>query len=119
MARPRTEIDENGYDRPSKSQVKREMHALLDLGKRLIELSDDRLKQLDLGEALMAAIKDAKRISPTAREGRRRQIHYVGKLMRNVEPEPILKQLDVWEKRLQGRHPCHAQAGSATRPVVA
>ena len=97
MARPRTEIDENGYDRPSKSQVKREMHALLDLGKRLIELSDDRLKQLDLGESLMAAIKDAKRISPTAREGRRRQIHYVGKLMRNVDPEPILKQLDVWE----------------------
>lgn len=97
MARPRTEIDENGYDRPSKSQVKREMHALLDLGKRLIELSDDRLKQLDLGEPLLAAIKDVKRISPTAREGRRRQIHYVGKLMRNVDPEPILKQLDVWE----------------------
>ncbi|GHC48435.1 UPF0307 protein [Alcaligenes pakistanensis] len=97
MSRPRTEIDENGYDRPSKSQVKREMHALLDLGKRLIEVSDDRLKQLNLDESLMAAIKAAKRISPTAREGRRRQIHYVGKLMRNVDPEPILKQLDVWE----------------------
>ncbi|HRL21510.1 ribosome biogenesis factor YjgA [Alcaligenes sp. SDU_A2] len=95
MSRPRTEIDENGYDRPSKSQVKREMHALLDLGKRLIELSDDRLKQLQLDERLLAAIKDAKRI--TAREGRRRQIHFVGKLMRQVDPEPILQQLDIWE----------------------
>lgn len=95
MSRPRTEIDENGYDRPSKSQVKREMHALLDLGKRLIELSDDRLKQLQLDERLLAAIKDAKRI--TAREGRRRQIHFVGKLMRMVDPEPILQQLDIWE----------------------
>ncbi|MGE8548686.1 ribosome biogenesis factor YjgA [Alcaligenes sp. WGS1538] len=95
MSRPRTEIDENGYDRPSKSQVKREMHALLDLGKRLIELSDDRLKQLQLDERLLIAIKEAKRI--TAREGRRRQIHFVGKLMRQVDPEPILQQLDVWE----------------------
>src|SRR5690606_8287973 len=44
------EFDENGYDRPSKSQIKRDMHALLDLGKQLIELSDDRLKQLPLAE---------------------------------------------------------------------
>ena len=36
--------DENGYDRPSKSQIKREMHALLDLGKQLIALSPERLK---------------------------------------------------------------------------
>ncbi len=71
------------------------MHALLDLGKRLIELSDDRLKQLQLDERLLIAIKEAKRI--TAREGRRRQIHFVGKLMRQVDPEPILQQLDVWE----------------------
>lgn len=95
MQRPRTEIDENGYDRPSKSQVKREMHALLDLGKQLIELSADRLKQLDLNDELLAAIKLAQKT--TAREGKRRQIHYVGKLMRQVDPEPIIAQLHTWE----------------------
>lgn len=95
MPRPRTEIDENGYDRPSKSQVKREMHALHDLGKKLIELAPDRLKQLALSDELLAAIKLAQKT--TAREGRRRQVHYVGKLMRLLDPEPIIKQLDVWE----------------------
>lgn len=94
MQRPRTEIDENGYDRPSKSHVKREMHALLDLGKRLIELSPERLKQLNLSDELREAIRLAQKT--TAREGKRRQIHYVGKLMRQVEPEPIIAQLDEW-----------------------
>ena len=51
--------DENGYDRPSKSQVKRDMHALLDLGKQLIELSPERLKQLPLAERLYEAIREA------------------------------------------------------------
>ena len=70
--------DENGYDRPSKSQVKREMHALLDLGKQLIALSPERLKQLPLAERLYEAIRMAQRT--TSREGLRRQTHFVGKL---------------------------------------
>ncbi|MRT32644.1 DUF615 domain-containing protein, partial [Xylella fastidiosa subsp. multiplex] len=66
------------YDRPSKSQIKREMHALLDLGKQLIALSPERLKQLPLAERLYEAIRTAQRT--TGREGLRRQVHYVGKL---------------------------------------
>lgn len=80
---------------PSKSQVKRDMLALLDLGKQLVELSPERLKQLPLGEKLFEAIKLAQKT--TAREGRRRQVHYVGKLMRDVDAEPIRRQLDIWE----------------------
>lgn len=87
--------DENGYDRPSKSQVKRDMHALLDLGKQLIALSPDRLKQLPLSERLYEAIRMAQRT--TGREGLRRQVHFVGKLMRDAPADDIRKQLDVWE----------------------
>lgn len=86
---------ENGYDRPSKSQVKREMHALLDLGKQLIALSPERLKQLPLEERLYEAIRMAQRT--TGREGLRRQVHFVGKLMRDAPADDIRRQLDIWE----------------------
>jgi ribosome-associated protein len=89
------EFEDDGYDRPSKSQIKRDMLVLQDLGKQLVELSNDRLKQLPLPEMLYEAIRQAQKT--TSREGLRRQIHYVGKLMRNVDPDPIRKQLDIWE----------------------
>jgi len=83
-----------GFDRPSKSQVKREMHALLDLGKELVELPPARLQALPLAEKLYDAIRLAQRTS--SREGRRRQIHYVGKLMRDAPAEVIRAQLAQW-----------------------
>lgn len=90
------ENDEDDYDdRPSKSQVKREMLALTDLGKQLIELSPERLRQLPLAERLYDAIREAQRT--TSREGLRRQTHYVGKLMRDADADVIRHQLDVWE----------------------
>lgn len=89
------EIDDNGYDRPSKSQIKRDMLGLLDLGKQLVELSSDQIKKLPLDEDLRDAIRLAQRT--TAREGRRRQIHYVGKLMRTADADAIRAQLDLWE----------------------
>jgi len=84
------------YDRPSKSQVKRDMLALTELGRQLIDLSPERLRQLALNEPLHEAIRLAQRT--TAREGRRRQIHYVGKLMRgdNVDADAIRRQLATW-----------------------
>jgi ribosome-associated protein len=88
------EHPEDDYERPSKSHVKREMHALLDLGKQLIELPDEKLKQLPLAERLYDAIRLAQRA--TGREGRRRQIHYVGKLMRDAQADEIRTQLDLW-----------------------
>src|SRR5690554_1459143 len=83
------------YDRPSKSQVKRDMLALTELGKQLVDLSPERLRQLPLPEALYDAIRLAQRT--TSREGRRRQIHYVGKLMRaDIDADAIRRQLDTW-----------------------
>lgn len=89
------DIDSDYDDRPSKSQVKREMHALLDLGKELVALSPERLRQLPLAERLYEAIREAQRT--TSREGRRRQIHFVGKLMRDAQADAIRAQLDTWQ----------------------
>ncbi|ANN68713.1 ribosome biogenesis factor YjgA [Bordetella bronchialis] len=87
--------EDDGYDRPSKSQVKREMLALTELGKQLIALSPERLRQLPLAERLYDAIREAQRT--TSREGLRRQTHYVGKLMRDAPADDIRRQLDAWE----------------------
>jgi ribosome-associated protein len=89
-----TETADDEYDGPSKSQVKREMHALHDLGKQLVDLPNEKLKQLPLSENLYDAIRLAQRT--TSREGLRRQVHYVGKLMRQADADAIRAQLDVW-----------------------
>ena len=80
--------------RPSKSQVKRDMHALLDLGRELIALPAAKLAQLPLDEPLRDAIALAQRIH--SNEGKRRQVHYVGKLMRHADAQALRAQLDVW-----------------------
>lgn len=95
MTEKHVEPDENGYYGPSKSQVKREMHALQDLGKALVELSNEKLRKLSLNDNLLIAIKEAQRIN--AREGKRRQLQYIGKLMRQENVEAIRHQLDLWE----------------------
>ena len=89
--------DGPGYDpdRPSKSQVKRDLHALLDLGRELVDLSPERLKQLPLAERLYDAIRLAQRTP--SREGLRRQIHYVGKLVRDAPADEIRAKLDEWK----------------------
>ena len=94
---PETQDDspDSIYDGPSKSQVKRDMLALLELGKELVELSPERLKQLPLSERLYEAIRLAQRT--TSREGRRRQVHFVGKLMRDALADQIRAQLETWK----------------------
>ena len=91
--------DGDAYDGPSKSQRKRDMHALQALGERLVELPPSQFERLALPAELVEAIVATRRI--TAREGRRRQLQYVGKLMRrtDVDPDAILAQLDVGDAR--------------------
>jgi ribosome-associated protein len=78
----------------SKTRRKAQMHALQKLGVELVELSKDRLASMELPETLIEAIHDAQRI--TAHEGRRRQMQYIGKLMRDIDPAPIQERLDAW-----------------------
>ena len=80
------------YDRPSKSQRKRDSHALQDLGERLLALQPAKLRALPIPSQLLDAIELARRI--TSREGLRRQRQYIGRLMRDVDPTPILAVLD-------------------------
>lgn len=70
------------------------MTALQGLGEELVDLSRERLVELALPEALLEAVLDAQRIK--SHEGRRRQMQFIGKLMRSVEVEPIQDQLAVW-----------------------
>ncbi|KWA27437.1 hypothetical protein WL27_27900 [Burkholderia multivorans] len=73
---------DNGYDRPSKSQLKREMHALQELGQALVDLPKDALKRMPMPEDLADAVREARRI--TDHEGKRRQLQYVGRVMRSL-----------------------------------
>ncbi|MBI5450131.1 MAG: DUF615 domain-containing protein [Gammaproteobacteria bacterium] len=77
---------------PSKSQRKRDVEALQDLGAELVRLNADLLRGIALPEALADAIHQARRI--TSHEGRRRQLQYIGKLMRTVDSVSIRAQLD-------------------------
>jgi ribosome-associated protein len=82
---PADVVDDNGYDRPSKSQLKREMHALQELGVELVALPKDALKRMPMPESLDDAVRAARRI--TDHEGKRRQMQYVGKVMRGLLDE--------------------------------
>jgi ribosome-associated protein len=79
-------------ERPSKTQRKKEMTALQSLGTRLVRLNASQLAQVPLPDKLREAIAAAQKI--TAHEANRRQLQYVGKLMRQVEPGPIERALD-------------------------
>jgi ribosome-associated protein len=80
---------------PSKSQRKREMHELQALGAALIELNDEQLSSMHLPERLMEAVLDARRMSK--HEARRRQLQYIGRIMRTVDAAPIREQLAAWK----------------------
>jgi len=83
---------------PSKTRRKADMHALQDLGEALVGLDARRfdvvVEEAQLPERLVDAIRAARSI--TAHGGRRRQLQYVGKLMRGVNPAPIRARLDAW-----------------------
>jgi ribosome-associated protein len=75
------------FDRPSKTQMKRASHDLQELGEAVVALPDDRLAGLAVDEPLRDAILEYKRTR--THEGKRRQMQYIGKLMRRADPEPL------------------------------
>jgi len=91
---PSDEIDDTP-ETPSKSQRKRDRAELEDMGEALTGLSEDRIKRMDLPEDLRAAVLEAKRIKSFG--ARRRQLKYIGKVMRHQDPAPIRAQLDALE----------------------
>lgn len=79
--------------KPSKSARKREYLALQTLGERLIGLNAEQLASIPLDEPLLEAVHKAQGM--TARGALRRQKQLIGKLMRQVDPDPIRIALDV------------------------
>lgn len=101
--------------KPSKTQLKKVSHDLQALGEALLELPAQKLARLPMPERLLDALNELRRIKNF--EGRRRQLQFVGKLMRDVDPEPLreavaeqrlpsarqtlaLHQAEVWRDRL-------------------
>lgn len=87
-----TQEDENSI---SKSQKKRDMLALQDLGEELVRLSPESIRKLDLPEQLLSAVLEAKRIPTSKHGGFKRQMQYIGRIMRNVDSAPIAEQLQA------------------------
>ena len=88
---------EQEYDRPSKSQLKRDMTALQKLGEELVAEPRDRVKRVPMPEDVRDVILECQQIKD--HEGRRRQMQYVGKKMRSLDEDEIAaiqKTLDSW-----------------------
>lgn len=84
--------DDGEDEGKSKSQRKREMQALQDLGRQLTELSEQQLAAFPLQDDLRAALRDYQRIRKN--EAKRRQLQYIGKLMRKADEEGIAAEFE-------------------------
>jgi ribosome-associated protein len=82
---------ETEEQRLSKSARKREASSLQELGVKLSALPDQEIKALDLPENLFIALRDLRRLPSHGAQVRQRQ--YIGKLMRSIDPEPVLAKL--------------------------
>jgi ribosome-associated protein len=99
-----SEIDDSGGDtgeteeqRLSKSARKREAASLQELGVQLSALPDQEIKALGLPDSLFVALRDLRRLPSHGAQVRQRQ--YIGKLMRSIDPEPVLAKLAERKQR--------------------
>jgi ribosome-associated protein len=97
MARYDTEVQDNGVSPGplSKTRRKKQMLELQDLGKQLVELPEARVAAMGLEAALEQAVLAAQRMK--SHEAKRRQLQYIGRLMREVDAEPIRERLAAIE----------------------
>ena len=79
---------------PSKTKVKKQMLALQDLGEELVKLSKEHLAEIEIPDTLRLAVRDVKKMKSFGAINR--QMQYIGKLMRDVDPEPIQAKLAEW-----------------------
>jgi ribosome-associated protein len=108
---------ENDGEFVSRTKKKQAVEELQKLGAALVDLPPLQLETLALPDILLNAVLDAQRI--TSHEARRRQIQYIGKVMRKVDPEPVRaalaavdgqsaaaraqqRRLESWRERLIG-----------------
>ena len=92
------QIDE--IEHVSKSQLKRESHAIQDLGKRLAALSADHLARIPLDQPVLEAIELARRIQ-NKRSALKRHYQFLGKLLRARDTDPIFAALNELDNESQ------------------
>jgi len=95
-------------DKRSKTQRKKAVHELQDMGEALVELSEAQLAQVEMPDFLRDAVMAARDI--TAHGARKRQFQYIGKLMRKVDATPIQAKLDTWLAQSRGPTLMHKRA---------
>ena len=86
-------FEENGTERPSKSSLKREAQSLQDLGSDLLALSPDQLTRMELPGELYDALRQGQSLKQDG--SLKRQRKYIGKLLRQVDAEPIRQKLEM------------------------
>jgi len=79
---------------PSKTKIKKQMHDLQDLGEELVGLSKEHLAEIDIPDNLRDAVREVKKIKSFG--AIKRQMQYIGKLMRDIDPAPIQAKLSEW-----------------------
>lgn len=93
---PVTDHDEQPVE-PSKSSRKREMTAAQELGKSLLTLNTRQLAALQLPDELLTALNEYRRL-PNSNEAKRRQLQFIGKVMRRLDHEAIGTALEQLRK---------------------
>jgi len=79
----------------SKTQIKREMEALQELGKKLLSLSKSQQQKVSMSDTLRAALEEATRIKQ--REAMRRHLQYIGRIMRTEDHESISNRINLFD----------------------
>ena len=92
------DFEEVEYTGPSKSEKKRQVQALQQLGEELVKLSEGQLAAIELPRDLHKAVIEAKRIQHKHAAFKRQRL-FIGKLMRQVDAEPIQQALAALEAR--------------------
>jgi len=85
--------DQSSVELPSKTSRKKEMLALQEVGSRLTEFSEAQLDKLTLSDKLRNAIREFRRL-PNSHGARRRQLQYIGRLMRDLQLDEIEKEIE-------------------------
>ncbi|CAA0079205.1 Uncharacterised protein [BD1-7 clade bacterium] len=88
-------IDDDGLELKSKTQIKREVEALQHLGKLLLEVPDAVYKSFPIPAELDSALQETRRIK--SNQALKRQYQYIGKVMRRIDAEPIQQAYDDYK----------------------
>ena len=94
-------MSDSDQDWVSRTQKKKNVEALQDLGVQLTKLADSTLKKIGLPEDLLDALLEHKKINSNG--ALKRQVQYIGRLMRDVDAEPI----EAYLAKLRGDNTAH------------